>query len=83
MTLLIVIQIIISALLIVFVLLQHSDNEGLGFGGGTGLGGLMSASGSANVLSKATAITATGIFHDGIFAKSLILIFLLFILKFL
>tara|TARA_B100000427_G_C15189709_1_gene455453 strand:- start:100 stop:420 length:321 start_codon:yes stop_codon:yes gene_type:complete len=59
MTLLIVIQIIISALLIVFVLLQHSDNEGLGFGGGTGLGGLMSARGSANVLSKATAITAT------------------------
>tara|TARA_Y100000590_G_scaffold468750_1_gene652929 strand:+ start:2128 stop:2448 length:321 start_codon:yes stop_codon:yes gene_type:complete len=59
MTLLIVLQIIISALLIVFVLLQHSDNEGLGFGGGTGLGGLMSARGSANVLSKATAITAT------------------------
>lgn len=59
MTLLIVLQIIISALLIIFVLLQHSDNEGLGFGGGTGLGGLMSARGSANVLSKATAITAT------------------------
>ena len=59
MTLLIVLQIIISALLIVFVLLQHSDNEGLGFGGGGGLGGLMSARGSANVLSKATAITAT------------------------
>ena len=59
MTLLIVLQIIISALLIIFVLLQHSDNEGLGFGGGTGLGGLMSARGSANVLSKATAIIAT------------------------
>jgi len=59
MTLLIVIQIISAILLIVFILLQHSDNEGLGFGGGGNLGGLMSARGSANFLSRATAITAT------------------------
>tara|TARA_B100001123_G_scaffold420177_1_gene526266 strand:+ start:413 stop:739 length:327 start_codon:yes stop_codon:yes gene_type:complete len=59
MTLLIIIQIISAVLLIVFILLQHSDNEGLGFGGGGNLGGLMSARGSANFLSRATAITAT------------------------
>ena len=59
MTLLIIIQLILAILLIIFVLLQGSDNEGLGLGGGGGLGGLMSARGSANLLSRLTAITAT------------------------
>ena len=39
-------------------MLQGSDNEGLGLGGGT-FGGMMSARGSANLLSRLTAITAT------------------------
>tara|TARA_B100000579_G_C22362333_1_gene634422 strand:- start:215 stop:535 length:321 start_codon:yes stop_codon:yes gene_type:complete len=59
MTLLIIIQLILAILLIIFVLLQGSDNEGLGLGGGGGLGGLMSARGSANLLSRLTAATAT------------------------
>jgi len=60
MTTLIVIQLIIALLLVIFVLLQGSDNEGLGFGGGGGsLGGMMSARGSANLLSRLTAFTAT------------------------
>ena len=59
MTLLIIIQLILAVLLVVFVLLQGSDNEGLGLGGGGGLGGMMSARGSANLLSRLTAITAT------------------------
>ena len=59
MTTLIIIQLILAILLIVLVLLQGSDNEGLGLGGGGGLGGLMSARGSANLLSRLTAITAT------------------------
>ena len=59
MTFLIIIQLILAALLIFFVLLQGSDNEGLGFGGGGGLGGMMSARGSANLLSRLTALTAT------------------------
>ncbi len=59
MTLLIIIQLILAILLIIFVLLQGSDNEGLGLGGGGGLGGLMSARGSANLLSRLTALTAT------------------------
>ena len=56
MTLLIIIQIIIAFVLVIFVLLQHSDNEGLGLGGGSSLGGLMSARGSANFLSRATSV---------------------------
>ena len=59
MTTLIVIQLILAVLLVVLVLLQGSDNEGLGLGGGGGAGGMMSARGSANLLSRLTAITAT------------------------
>ena len=59
MTTLIVIQLILAVLLVVLVLLQGCDNEGLGLGGGGGMGGMMSARGSANLLSRLTAITAT------------------------
>jgi preprotein translocase subunit SecG len=58
MTSLIVIQLILAFLLVILVLLQGSDNEGLGFGGGA-MGGMMSARGSSNLLSRLTAITAT------------------------
>ena len=56
---LIIVQLILAVLLIIFVLLQGSDNEGLGLGGGGGMGGMMSPRGSANLLSRLTAITAT------------------------
>jgi len=57
---LIIIQLILAILLVIFVLLQGSDNEGLGLGGGGGtIGGMMSARGSANLLSRLTALTAT------------------------
>ena len=59
MTTLIIIQLILAILLVIFVLIQGSDNEGLGLGGGGGLGGMMSARGSANLLSRLTALTAT------------------------
>ena len=59
MTTLIIIQLILAIFLVIFVLLQGSDNEGLGLGGGGGLGGMMSARGSANLLSRLTALTAT------------------------
>tara|TARA_B100001057_G_scaffold495650_1_gene595193 strand:+ start:739 stop:1041 length:303 start_codon:yes stop_codon:yes gene_type:complete len=58
MTTLIIIQLILAIALVLLVLLQGSDNEGLGLGGGT-FGGMMSARGSANLLSRLTAITAT------------------------
>jgi len=59
MTTLIIIQIILAILLVFLVLLQGTDNEGLGLGGGGGIGGMMSARGSANLLSRLTAFTAT------------------------
>mgnify|MGYP006110737283 CR=1 FL=1 len=60
MTILIIIQLILAILLVALVLFQGSDNEGLGLGGGGGsMGGMMSARGSANLLSRLTAITAT------------------------
>ena len=59
MTTLIIVQLILAVFLVVLILLQGSDNEGLGLGGGGTLGGMMSARGSANLLSRLTAITAT------------------------
>ena len=60
MTTLIIIQLILAILLVILVLLQGSDNEGLGLGGGGGnIGGMMSARGSANLLSRLTAFVAT------------------------
>ena len=59
MTILIVLQLILAIVLVVLVLFQGSDNEGLGLGGGGGMSGMMSARGSANLLSRLTAITAT------------------------
>ena len=56
---LIIIQLILAVLMVIFVLLQGSDNEGLGLGGGGGVGGMMSPRGSANLLSRLTALTAT------------------------
>ena len=57
---LIIIQLILAIFLVILVLLQGSDNEGLGLGGGGGgVGGMMSARGSANLLSRLTALTAT------------------------
>ena len=58
MTTLIIIQLVLAIVLVILVLLQGSDNEGLGLGGGT-FGGMMSARGSANLLSRLTALTAT------------------------
>ena len=58
MTTLIVIQLILGVFLVILVLLQGTDNEGLGLGGGA-LGGMMSSRGSANLLSRMTAFIAT------------------------
>ena len=58
MTTLIIIQLLLAIVLVILVLIQGSDTEGLGLGGGT-FGGMMSARGSANLLSRLTALTAT------------------------
>ena len=56
-TTVIVLNVILAVILVILVLLQGSDNDSLGLGGGTSTG-LMSARGTANLLSRLTAITA-------------------------
>jgi preprotein translocase subunit SecG len=58
-TVVIVIHLMLVATLIGMVLLQKSEGGGLGMGGGAGF---MSSRGTANLLSRATAILAAGFF---------------------
>jgi preprotein translocase subunit SecG len=66
-TIVLVIHMLIAVALVGVVLVQKSEGGGLGMGGGT-MGGMMTARGSANLLTRTTAILA-GCF----FATSLIL----------
>ena len=61
-TVVIVIHLMIVLALIGVVLLQKSEGGGLGMGGGGG-GGFLSSRGTANVLTRTTAILAIGLFH--------------------
>lgn len=54
-----VVHLMIALALVGVVLVQRSEGGGLGLGGGTGgMGGFMSARGTANLLTRATAILA-------------------------
>jgi preprotein translocase subunit SecG len=55
---LLVVHLMIAIALVGTVLLQKSEGGGLGIGGGGGMGGLMSGRGSANLLTRTTAILA-------------------------
>jgi len=63
-TVLLVVHLILALLLIVAVLMQRSEGGGLGIGGGGGgggggnIGGFMSVRGTANFLTRATAVIA-------------------------
>ncbi len=58
-----VIHLILALLIIVLVLLQRSEGGGLGIGGNNGgIGGLASAKGTANALTKVTGLCAAGFF---------------------
>ncbi len=58
-TVLLVIHILIALALIVTVLLQRSEGGGLGIGGGSGgMGGFMTARGTANLLTRTTGFLA-------------------------
>ena len=61
---LLAIHLMIAAALVCVVLLQRSEGGGLGIGGGGGggMGGFMSARGTANLLTRATAILAACFF---------------------
>jgi preprotein translocase subunit SecG len=60
----IVVHLMIVAALIAAVLLQKSEGGGLGVGGG---GGFMSSRGTANLLTRTTAILAFGFFLTSLF----------------
>jgi preprotein translocase subunit SecG len=62
---LIVIQLLVVLTMIVVILLQRSEGGGLGMGGGQG-GGLVSVRGTANLLTRATAILAAVFFVTSI-----------------
>jgi preprotein translocase subunit SecG len=53
-TFLLVLQAIVAASLVGVILIQRSEGGGLGMGGGGSPGGLMSARGAANFLTRAT-----------------------------
>jgi preprotein translocase subunit SecG len=63
-TVAIVIHLMIVATLIGAVLLQKSEGGGLGVGGG---GGFMSSRGTANLLTRTTAVLAVGFFVTSLF----------------
>src|SRR5712692_2860290 len=63
-TVVIVIHLMIVAVLIGTVLLQKSEGGGLGMGGGAGF---MSSRGTANLLTRTTAILALGFFITSLF----------------
>lgn len=63
-----VIHLILALAIIALVLLQRSEGGGLGIGGSGGLGGFATAAGTANALTRATAVCA-GLF----FVTSLVL----------
>src|SRR6202451_1858389 len=63
-TVAIVIHLMIVAVLIATVLLQKSEGGGLGMGGGAGF---MSSRGTANLLTRATAVLAVGFFVTSLF----------------
>ena len=60
-TVVLVIHILIAVAMVGFILIQRSEGGGLGIGGsGGGMGGFMSGRSTANLLSRTTAILATG-----------------------
>jgi preprotein translocase subunit SecG len=63
-TVAIVIHLMIVATLIATVLLQKSEGGGLGVGGGAGF---MSSRGTANLLTRTTAVLAAGFFLTSLF----------------
>ena len=61
-TLVLTVHILIALALIGVVLLQRSEGGGLGIGGGGAGGGFMTARGTANLLTRVTAILAACFF---------------------
>lgn len=58
-TVLLIIHFFVTLALIGVVLIQRSEGGGLGIGGGQGMGAFMTGRGTANLLTRTTAILAT------------------------
>ncbi|MGH7068106.1 MAG: preprotein translocase subunit SecG [Acetobacteraceae bacterium] len=58
-TILLIIELFITLALIGIVLIQRSEGGGLGIGGSQGMGSFMGGRGTANLLTRTTAILAT------------------------
>lgn len=65
-TVILVIHIMVAAALVGLVLLQRSEGGALGIGGGGGSGGFMSGRGTANLLTRVTALFAAAFFVTSI-----------------
>src|SRR5271155_714265 len=61
-TVLLIIHLFVTLALIGVVLIQRSEGGGLGIGTSQGMGSFMSGRGTANLLTRATAILATAFF---------------------
>lgn len=59
MTILLVLHLLVTLALIGVVLLQRSEGGGLGIGSSQGMGAFMSGRGTANLLTRSTAVLAT------------------------
>jgi preprotein translocase subunit SecG len=59
---LLVLHIFVTIALIGVVLIQRSEGGGLGLGGGQGMGSFMTGRGTANLLTRTTAILGTAFF---------------------
>jgi preprotein translocase subunit SecG len=57
-TMLLVAELVIAVALIGFVLLQRSEGGGLGMGGSSSMGGLFTARGAADTLTRTTSVLA-------------------------
>lgn len=66
-TILLVVHLLIALALVGVVLLQRSEGGALGGLGGTTMGGMMSGRGTANLLTRATAILATAFMAMSLF----------------
>jgi preprotein translocase subunit SecG len=59
---LLVLHVFVTVALIGVVMIQRSEGGGLGIGGGQGMGSFMSGRGTANLLTRTTAILGTAFF---------------------
>ncbi|MFL5336545.1 MAG: preprotein translocase subunit SecG, partial [Geminicoccaceae bacterium] len=66
-TIVLVIHLLIASAMVGVILIQRSEGGALGGLGGGTMGGMMSARGTANLLTRTTAILAAGFFVTSLF----------------